>query len=523
LSDPIASRAPADTLVAGSRLDLQGRARVFAARYAAALREHRLYVLLAVALALAAAGTYLLLAEERYEATSHVVVAEHPADVTRSLPVLRGAAGADVGAAALIVKGVDVTSRVRAELGLRMGSSEIAELVRVTPDRRSGVLSVTGIGGSPDASAAIANAFVEALVAVRTERFQAQLRSAIERTSTRLAALAERPESKEARMLASRLADYRALTDEPDPTVEVVGAATVPSEPVGPRPLATLLVAGIGGLLLGGFVALALELRSPIIAHAEELAEPNGPPVLARLPALADRDVRELLVRSDPSSAALRESVRSLSAIVGGLLPSWSQTRTLLVTSPGDGDGSPAVAAALAGITARAGMGVAVVDLDLERGPLASVVDGVASSAPSVGQLLMASNSRELLEAIPPVSSQHELRVLLSYDDRQRAGHLPPRRIAALIRELKERVDGLVVSAPPLPTTGSWGAALLSSADAVIVVVALGRTRRDGLANLRRVLALSDRALFGYVVLERPGVRTRLSRLASRLRGAPTT
>jgi Mrp family chromosome partitioning ATPase len=518
MSDPIASHPPAGTLAAGPAHGAPPLERVLAARYAAALREHWLYVLLTVALAVAAAGAYVALAEKRYEATSDLVVAAAPNDVTAALPVLRGAAGRDVGAAALLAKSPEVASQVRAELGLRMGPSELGELIRVSTDRQAGTLSITGIGGSPDAAAAIANAFAGALLAVRTERFQEQLRGAIERTSRRLAALSDRPQSREARMLSTRLADYRTLTDQPDPTVQLVGAAAVPSEPAWPRPLATLLVAGIGGLLLGLVVAVALELRTPIVVHADELAEVGGPPILARLPALADGEVRQLLVGSEPSSARLRESARSLSAIVGGLLPSWSHTRTFLVTSADEGEGSPAVAAALASVTARAGMAVALVDGDLERGPLAAVVDGAANPTPSVGQVLMSRDPRELLDPIPPVSASEELRVLLSYRDRHLAGLVPPHRVAWLARELKARVGGLVISAPPLPSPESWF--LLDSADTVIVVVALGRTRRDKLAKLRHVLALSDRAPFGYVVLERPGIRTRLSRLSLRHRGS---
>jgi capsular polysaccharide biosynthesis protein len=422
-----------------------------------------------------------------------------------------------VVAAGLLIESPEITSRVRRELGLmRLEPSEVRGLIRASPDRRTGVLSITGIGGSPEVAAAIANAFAEALLAFRTQRFQEQLERAIERTSTRAAAIGDGRNRAEAEMLSTRLADYRALTDQPDPTVELVSAAAQPAAPAWPRPLATLLVAGVGGLLLGCVVAVALEQRTPIIVRTDELAEPDGPPILARMPMLANREVRELLVDPEPASAQLRERVRPLSAVVGGLLPNWSQTRTLLITSADERDRSPAVAAVLASRIARTGMGVALVDLDLERGPLAAIVDGVANRGPSVGQLLMSTNARELLDSVAPVSSSHELRVFLARGDRHLSGWMPPHRISALARELQPRVDALVISAPPLPATESW--AVLNSADAVIVVVGIGRTRRDRLTNVRQVLGLSDREPLGYVVLERPGVRESLARITSHLR-----
>ena len=281
-------------------------------------------------------------------------------------------------------------------------------------------------------------------------------------------------------------------------SAKIVSAAIPPLSSVWPRTLATVLMAGIAGLLLGVGFAVAIERASPIVTDAESLAEHSRLRLLARLPLPTHKEVRQLLLGSYDARAELDEKTRSLSAIVSGLLPSWSEPKTVLVLGAGDGHGSPAVAAALAGRLARSGMAVTLVDLDFERQRLAKIVQGAVSPAPSVGQILMARDSRTLLDAIQPVSHSHRLRMLVARDDRHLAGEsVPLLRVPALSRDLKARANALVISAPSLPAAEMR--ALLDEADALIAVVAVGHTRREQVASLRQALPY---ARFGYVAVE---------------------
>jgi succinoglycan biosynthesis transport protein ExoP len=455
--------------------------RLLGARYAAAFREHWIYVLLTVALAVVGASAYVQLAEERYEATAEVSVVPAP-DMLRG-PVPQGnVPGRDVVTAARLTKSPQVTSRVRADLRLALSPSSVGDLVRVTPRQESEALSITGIGGSPDAAATIANAFADALLAERT----------------------------------------RALSNRPDPTLEVARAAVPPSSPAWPRPLITILVAVVIGVLVGGVVAMALELANPIVMRTEALAELDGPPILARMPRLTSRETRQLLVDPGRASPVVREEARGLWEVVSGLLPNWSSPRRwstpncLLVTSAGRRDGAASIAATLAGSIAQSGMSVALIDVDLERGPIARIIDGGIRPAPSIGQILTARDASALLDRIEPISPSRRLEVLVAKDDGHLAERLPPDRLPSLVEYLKSRFHVLVISAPPLPSTDA--VALLGSADAVILVVAMGRTRRDQLTRLREVPAMRDVASLGYVALERRSLLARLPRTASHLK-----
>jgi Mrp family chromosome partitioning ATPase len=487
-----------------------------AARYAAALREHVFYVLVVVALAVAAAMTYVALAEDRFEATSQVLVPPLPDDA-RQAPAL-GAYEANLVAAAELTKRPVVTARVARRLGV--DASALPGSIRLASDEAREVLSITGIGGSPVAAAAISDAYADALVTIWTRELRAQLRTEIEWTSARLDEL--EAQSTEANTLAPTLDGYRSLLEllrslsERLPRPEVVSAAIPPTSPVWPRPLATMLVAGLSGLLLGCVVAVALALANPIVIRADAVAEHGGPPLLARLPKLTRAEARQLLLSSEDGSPELREKARRLSGVIGGLLPNWSTPETLFVVGARDGSGAPAIAAALAGRLARLGMRVALIDFDLERAPLARIVHGALSPAASVGQILMARDPRALLDPIRPISESHQLRILVTRDDRHLAGSVSPQRVAALAEYLKTRVDALVISTPASPVGEAW--MLLGSADAVIVVVDVGHTRRDDLANLRSALDESNITPFGYVALERPGASARLRKIAARLR-----
>jgi capsular polysaccharide biosynthesis protein len=490
------------------------------ARYAAALREHWIYVLLTVALAVVGAAAYVQLAEKRYEATAEVFVAPVSADALRGLPALQeNTPGRNVVTAALQAQSPQVTSRVRDELRLALPPFAVGDLVRITPRQESDILSITGVGGSSEAAATVANAFADALLAERTRRFREQLRQVIERSSRRLDAISSRAGNAEAASLSNRLADYRALSDRRDPTLEVLSVATPPSSPAWPRPLITMLVAAVIGVLVGAVVAMALELANPLVIRTEALAEPDGPPILARVPSLTDDEARQMLV--DPGSAPqwIREEVRSFSAIVSGWLPSWwspegwSAPKTVIVTGPGAGAGSPSVAATLAGFFAQSGMSVALVDMDLERGPLARIIDGGLTPGPSIGQILTARDAPALLDRIEPISPSRQLEVLVAKGDEHLADRLPPDRLFDVVDHLRSRFHAVVVSGPPLPSTDA--VALLGSADAVILVVAMGRTRRDQLTKLQAVSAVHDVASLGYVVLERRSLLARLSRAVS--------
>jgi Mrp family chromosome partitioning ATPase len=160
---------------------------------------------------------------------------------------------------------------------------------------------------------------------------------------------------------------------------------------------------------------------------------------------------------------------------------------------------------------ARAGMGVTLIDADLERRPLAAMLDGDEPVGMDVSHIRLRDDGSEV-----PVAEAgrrpRRPRVLLA-DARDRAESLPPDRLATLVQELKDRGDTLVISAPPLPAAETT--VLAELADAVIIAVAVGRTRRDRLAQVRNGFARRGVTPAGFVVLERPSLLERVAHVVA--------
>jgi len=468
-----------------------------------------MYVVISVALAVLAAVAFTHIAERRYEARADLLVAPIPSGTLVGLPVLREQfTGRSVVTAARLANSPQVAFRARTSLGLAFTPS-----VTVTPQEQSNIVTITASSTSPDEAVKIANAFAQSLLAERTEQFQQALRQIVAGLSRRLRTASAG--SVEAAALSNRLADFRSLSGDRDPTLEIVSRAVPASEPVWPRPRLSVAVAAVIGLLLGIAIAVGLDIANPIVMRAESIVEQGAPPILTRMPRLTDGEVRAALSRHEVPPE-IRASVRTLWANLGSLPPDQSQAGTLLITSPGAGDGSPAVAAVLATLMARAGMNVMLIDADLERGSLTGVVDGKAASVASLGHVLASKDASVIQSSFQPLVASR-LRVLLDDpEDRHLTKWMPPDRLSALVAHLKGQVevDALVISAPPPPAAETT--VLADLADAVIITVAVGRTRRDQLTRLRQGLAERGVVPAGFVVLERPSLLTRIAQVPSK-------
>ena len=486
------------------------------ARYLRALREHWVYIAVTLALAVGGALAYTQAAEPRYEANADILVSPVTSDTLVGLPVLReNLFGRSVVTAARLTKSPQVAARVRERLQLDLPLSSVSNLVTVTPQEQSDIVTITGNSASPAEAAKLANAFARALLAERTERFQQQLDRVMDRLSARLAGPQGRPGTSEAGALSARLADLRALSDEADPTLEIVSAAVAPSLPASPRPLLAVGVAGVIGLLLGIGIALALETVNPLVMRAEFTSERDAPPILARMPRLPDGDVQAVVSGREDVPPEIRASMRTLWANLGSIAPKPSQARTLLVTSVDTGEGAPALTALFSVLMARASMTVALIDADLQQAPLAGLFDRHDPSVERLGQALAARTSSANSNSDLAPAPSRPLRVLVAgAAERDLTEWLPPERLAELVADLKHEVDVILVSAPP--PSAAETTVLTEVADAVIVTVAVGRTRRDRLNQLRDDLANRGVVPAGFVVLERPSLLTRVVRVPTK-------
>jgi receptor protein-tyrosine kinase len=170
---------------------------------------------------------------------------------------------------------------------------------------------------------------------------------------------------------------------------------------------------------------------------------------------------------------------------------------------PGEGKTMTSVNLAIA--LALAGQRVVLADGDLRR-PMIATVFGIGTNPRGFADVLLGrADPEEALTSAPGHGDR--LRLLLSSPDQaQLIDLLDPERVERALTELRLVADVVVIDSPPI-TEVADALALADEAEVVLVAVRLGRTRRDRLDELRRMLAQRGIAPAGFVVTTRKARR----------------
>ena len=142
------------------------------------------------------------------------------------------------------------------------GWKDVLAKVTVTPLSQSNIISIVVKDSNPDRATAIANEFANELIAQRKAVFQRELNATIRRLKGALRAI-PKPERTlpEAYALQTRLGALAGLVGTPDPTLQVLSRAVVPTTPVWPRPVLSVVVALIAFPILAAvFLAASVIL-----------------------------------------------------------------------------------------------------------------------------------------------------------------------------------------------------------------------------------------------------------------------
>jgi len=260
--------------------------------------------------------------------------------------------------------------------------------------------------------------------------------------------------------------------------------ATVPERPISPKVMQnTLLAAIVGGMLAIGGIFL-VEALDDTVKGPEDVTRNVNLPVLGVV-AVHETGKGELITATQPRSP-IAEAFRSLRTNIQ-FASVDRNLQTILVTSALPSEGKSTVAANLAIALAQSGKRVVLLEADLRR--------------PSVHRYLAVPN-RLGLSAIfvqPQVyldgslQGTHvpNLKVLTS-------GDLPPNpsellgseRMQAIIRQVREQADVLVLDTPPVMAVTD-AVVLAPRVDGVLLVVKPGDTKTSALQaaveQLRRV------------------------------------
>jgi len=315
-------------------------------------------------------------------------------------------------------------------------------------------------------------------------------------------------------LLQTRLKESEIAQAVEDATVRIVDPALRAPDPIRPRLLLNLLLAGVLGSMVGVGIAFGREFLDDTVHTREDIEKATGGlSVIGMIPriridgALANGNGRsngkvkqvtpeglanleERLVTGRDPRNPVSEAYRSLRTNLTFVNPDHPP-KTLVMTSAMPQEGKSTTSANLAVTLCQMGLKVLLVDTDLRRGVLHAVFK--VPREPGLSNLLAAqATMAESLRRID-LGESGVLHLLTT-------GGLPPNpsellssdRMKKLLTHLEEYYDAVILDCPPLNVVTD-AAIVGTRVDGVIVVARANTTEKGALAyaadQLRRVRA----------------------------------
>jgi succinoglycan biosynthesis transport protein ExoP len=486
--------------------------------YVRMLRRHKWVILQAVVLVPVAAVLLSLRQPAAYEASAEVLLSrQNLAAVLTGTPdpALSQQADRIAETQAKLARVPTVAARSIDAVGAKgLTVQALLDDSEVAPERNADLLEFTVRNESPELAVRLASEYATQFTRYRLELDTAALvlaRTEVEKQIAELELEGDRGSDLYLSLVdkAQQLRTMEALQTQNSFVVRPADRA----EQVQPKPVRNGLL-GVGlGLLIGVMFAFIWEALDTRVRSAEEVGDALHLPLLARLPEPAKRlrAKNRLVMLSDPSGVQA-EAFRMLRTNLE-FVNVDRDARVVMVTSATQAEGKSTTVANLAVAFARAGRRVALVDLDLRR----PFVDRFFGLEGRPGVTDVALGRADLDEALVPIEITRpspdqvngDRRVVTGELEVLPCGPLPPdagefvgtRALGAIVHNLRDRFDLVLVDAPPILKVGD-ALALSARVDGLIVVTRLKIVRRGMLSELSRVLAAAPTAKLGFAVTD---------------------
>ena len=459
-------------------------------------RAHLWLIVIVVGGSVAAAALAVSTADKVYKAEVDLLVTPIPRNNTNlfgfGLVSESGDPARDVETVAKLITTPEVAARVVRRLNLGETPRGLLRRVSARPVAQSQIVTISTEAPTARGAAVLANTFGEALVAERTKRLHELLDLAIPRLRTQLADLGRRDADTRAALSTGlqELETRRALVD---PTLHLQTKATLPTGPVAPRPLLSIVAAFLASsILVFGFI-VGSHLVAPRIYGDEDLRRYRIP-ILGRIPARRPWDRfrrRSVHLLRAPTVDAFHRLVRTLSERAG------QDRLSSFLTSTRSSDEKTMVAINLAATLATTGRGVLLVDGD----PVEAVLSRSLEHEPVMGMGRVVNEGLLLSQAVTRPDELPGVSVLPQELDLLAPLSLSLESADTLLRETEQLADAVVVDGPTLYEIGD-AVALAKRVGTVLVVVRRNRTRDAELTELVNQLVEDEIVPDGFVVVE---------------------
>ena len=458
-------------------------------------RRHKWLILQAIVICAAAAYAYSTTRPNQYTASASILFRSATDDVLGTSASYVDPSREAATNEKLLSLPV-VAERTERALGGRASAAEITAAVAIQSDPEADIVNVEVTTGDARRSARIADAYGASFIAFRRESARERIGSAIELAQNALDALSPTAAAGEdGRLLRERLNELQSAVSLQTGDAELVQRATPPTAPSAPQPVRNGILGGILGLIIGFLLASVRERWNQVVREPDELEEILGRPMLASIPRSSRLGSQNALPPRSAEAEAFRMPRAALRyAAVNEPLAS------LLVVSARPSEGKSTVAWRLAETMSAMGDRVVLVDADMHHTSEAdrkrTDVAGGGLSGVLIGE--------------PLQESLHHVRVEESDDTRMFAylpsGPLPPnpsellesQKMSDVMDDLEADFDIVILDSPPLSIL-SDALPLVHRVSGVVAVCALGRSKRDAIRQLPRLVAVSGGNLLGVV------------------------
>lgn len=476
--------------------------------YLAIFRQRKWWVLGIALIGLSGSLAFSLVQQKQYSATAQILV--QPSGGTVAIgSAQQPVTPTDVQTEMQLVTSAPVQKRVRHQLGSEpdVAASQIGQ---------TNIIAITATSPFPARAAVIANTYAKAFVsycqAVATTNLanaEAQLRTQISSIQDQLKPLHKGTNANsvsevtallnQEAVIKEQLAQMQVTGAIATSEVELVTPAQIPVSPSSPSAVRNSLLGLSAGLILGIAAAFLCDNLDDTLTSKETTEEAAGSLVLAMVPMVPSwrkRNQPVVVSTSEPASPGA-EAFRSLRTSLQ-FARQERQVRSLVVTSPAASEGKSSTLANLGVVFAQAGERVVLVSCDLRRPRLGDFF-GLSEHAGFTSILL---GQQSVKEALRPVPGHERLWILpageIPHNPAEMLNGADTQEIFATLRASFDLV--LIDSPPVLPVTDA--VVLSKQADAVLMVVAAGQTRRGDLQRAAEKLRQVNAALLGAVLNE---------------------
>ena len=290
--------------------------------------------------------------------------------------------------------------------------------------------------------------------------------------------------------------------EEPPRLLTVVEPAIPDSSPVAPRVLLTTFLAALVAALAAIGLVAAREYLNDTVRTDRDVETATGAATLAQIERIHGAGANRMRMYSlatllSPRSNAA-ESFRTLRTSLD-FASIDKNLRSIVVTSSVPGEGKTTVAGNLAVVYAQAGRRVILVDADFRQPTVADTFRLTGT----LGLTDLLRNDGLLLASVLQATEEPLLRILAS-------GPPPPNpaellgteRMRVVLELILANADVVIFDTPPLSVTD--GAVLAAEADGTLLVVRVGKVRRNTLAARREALSRVGARLLGVVLNDTP-------------------